>query len=41
VLTARELGLPGDPPPPAVRIEEADAPETAELSERLFPRRTR
>jgi uncharacterized protein (UPF0548 family) len=41
VLTARELGLPPDPPPPAVRIEEADAPETAELSERLVPRRTR
>jgi hypothetical protein len=40
-LTARELGLPPDPPPPAVRIREADAPETAELSERLFPRRTR
>ena len=40
-LTARELGLPPDPPPPAVRIEEADAPETAELSERLVPRRTR
>jgi uncharacterized protein (UPF0548 family) len=41
VLSARELGLPPDPPPPAVRIEEADAPETAELSERLIPRRTR
>jgi uncharacterized protein (UPF0548 family) len=41
VLSARELGLPPDPPPPAVRIEEADAPETAELSERLVPRRTR
>jgi uncharacterized protein (UPF0548 family) len=41
VLTARELGLPPDAPPPAVRIEEADAPETAELSERLLPRRTR
>jgi uncharacterized protein (UPF0548 family) len=40
-LTARELGLPPDPPPPAVRIEEADAPETAELFERLVPRRTR
>jgi uncharacterized protein (UPF0548 family) len=41
VLTARELGLPPDAPPPAVRIQEADAPETAELSERLVPRRTR
>jgi uncharacterized protein (UPF0548 family) len=41
VLSARELGLPPDPPAPAVRIEEADAPETAELSERLVPRRTR
>jgi uncharacterized protein (UPF0548 family) len=40
-LTARELGLPPDPPPPDVRIAEADAPETAELSERLVPRRTR
>jgi uncharacterized protein (UPF0548 family) len=41
VLTARELGLPPDPPPPVVRIAQADAPETAELSERLVPRRTR
>ena len=41
VLAARELGLPPDPPPPTVRIREADAPETAELSERLVPRRTR
>jgi uncharacterized protein (UPF0548 family) len=40
-LTARELGLPPDPSPPAVRIEEADAPETADLAERLVPRRTR
>jgi uncharacterized protein (UPF0548 family) len=40
-LTAEALGLPHEPPPPAVRIEEADAPETAELSERLVPRRTR
>src|SRR3954468_15040533 len=38
---ARELGLPEAPPRPAVRIREADAPETAELSERLVPRRTR
>jgi uncharacterized protein (UPF0548 family) len=40
-LTAEELGLPGEPPPPAVRLREADAPETAELGERLVPRRTR
>jgi uncharacterized protein (UPF0548 family) len=40
VLTARELGLPETPPPPAVRLEQADAPDTAELSERLVPRRT-
>jgi hypothetical protein len=40
-LTARALGLPEDHPPPAVRIREADAPETAALSERLVPRRTR
>jgi hypothetical protein len=40
-LTAREVGRPEAPPPPAVRIREADAPETAELSERLLPRRTR
>jgi uncharacterized protein (UPF0548 family) len=39
-LTARELGLPEAPPPPAVRLEPADAPDTAELSERLVPRRT-
>jgi uncharacterized protein (UPF0548 family) len=40
-LTARELGRPEAPPPPAARIREADAPETAELRERLVPRRTR
>jgi uncharacterized protein (UPF0548 family) len=39
-LTARELGRPEAPPPPAVRLEAADAPDTAELSERLVPRRT-
>jgi uncharacterized protein (UPF0548 family) len=39
-LTARELGVPADPPPPAVQLAEADAPETAELAERLLPRRT-
>jgi uncharacterized protein (UPF0548 family) len=38
-LTARELGLPGKPPPPAVRLETADAPDTGPLSERLAPRR--
>ena len=40
-LTAQELGLPGDPPPPAVSLREADAPDTAELVERLLPDRTR
>jgi uncharacterized protein (UPF0548 family) len=40
-LTARELGLPGAPPAPTVRLEEADASDTAELPERLVPRRTR
>jgi len=40
-LTARELGLPDDPPPPAVRLQVADAPDTAEVSERILPRRTR
>jgi uncharacterized protein (UPF0548 family) len=40
-LTARELGLPDEPPPAAVRLEQADAPDTAELPERLVPRRTR
>jgi hypothetical protein len=37
-LTARELGLPEAPPPPAVRLREGDTPETAGLLERLFPR---
>lgn len=41
VLTARELGLPHEPPPPAVRLLEADAPDTAKLGERFHPRRTR
>ena len=41
LLTARELGLPDDPPPPAVRLREADTPDAAELTERLLPRRTR
>jgi uncharacterized protein (UPF0548 family) len=40
-LTARRLGLPETAPAPAVRLRQADAPETAELSERLLPRRTR
>jgi uncharacterized protein (UPF0548 family) len=40
-LTARELGLPEVPPPPAVRLRSAYAPDTAELPERLRPRRTR
>ena len=40
-LTARELGLPDEPPPAAVRFAEADAPDTGELRERLVPRRTR
>jgi uncharacterized protein (UPF0548 family) len=41
VLTARELGLPEEPPPPDVSIREADLPDVAEASERLVPRRTR
>jgi uncharacterized protein (UPF0548 family) len=40
-LTAHELGLDHDPPPATARIREADAPDTAELKERLVPRRTR
>jgi uncharacterized protein (UPF0548 family) len=34
-LSARELGLPDEPPPPASRIETADAPEAGSLPERL------
>jgi hypothetical protein len=40
-LTAEELGLPDDPPPPTARLLQADAPETAEIGERIVPRRTR
>ncbi len=40
-LTALELGLSGDPPPPAVRLRAADAADSAEVGERLVPRRTR
>jgi uncharacterized protein (UPF0548 family) len=40
-LTARELGLRDAPPPPAVSLLEADAPDTADLTERVLPRRTR
>src|SRR5215212_1160975 len=40
-LTARELGVPDEPPPPASRIQTADTPDAAELSERVVPRRTR
>jgi hypothetical protein len=40
-LTAGELGLPVDSRPATVRFDEADAPDTAELSERILPRRTR
>ncbi len=39
-LVAAELGLPAAPPPPAARLEEGDAADVAELSERLVPRRT-
>jgi uncharacterized protein (UPF0548 family) len=39
-LTAQELGLPAAPPPPAVRLRDADAPDTAGIGERLLPRRT-
>ena len=34
-LSARELGLPDDPPPPASRIESADTPDVGPLPERL------
>ena len=34
-LSARELGLPDDPPPPASRIETADTPDAGPLPERL------
>jgi uncharacterized protein (UPF0548 family) len=40
-LTAQELGLAGAPPPPVVCLQVADAPDTAEVAERLLPRRTR
>jgi uncharacterized protein (UPF0548 family) len=40
-FTARELGLPHAPPPAVMRLEAADAPDSAELPERLVPRRTR
>jgi uncharacterized protein (UPF0548 family) len=40
-LTALELGLSGGAPPPAVRLRAADAADSAEVSERLVPRRTR
>jgi uncharacterized protein (UPF0548 family) len=40
-LTAQELGQPVEAPPATVRLDEADAPDTAKLSERLLPRRTR
>jgi uncharacterized protein (UPF0548 family) len=40
-LVARELGLPASPPPPAAQLREGDAPDAAELAERLAPRRTR
>ncbi len=39
-LSARELGLPEEPPPPAARLHTADTPDAAELPERLVPRRT-
>jgi uncharacterized protein (UPF0548 family) len=34
-LSARELGLPDDPPPPASRIKTADTPDVGPLPERL------
>jgi uncharacterized protein (UPF0548 family) len=40
-LTAQQLGLDGAPPPPVVCLQEADAPDTAEVTERLLPRRSR
>jgi hypothetical protein len=40
-LTAQQLGLPGVPPPPVARMQVADAPDTADVTERLLPRRTK
>ncbi len=40
-LTAEQLGLARDPPPPTVHLHAADAPDTAGLRERLLPRRTK
>jgi hypothetical protein len=37
-LTARALGLPDDPPPPAVRVREADPAHTAEPAANPLPR---
>jgi len=37
-LSARELGLPDDPPPPASRIKTADTPDVGALPERLTGR---
>jgi uncharacterized protein (UPF0548 family) len=38
-LTAHELGLAARPPAPAARLDEADAPDTGPLVERLAPGR--
>jgi uncharacterized protein (UPF0548 family) len=38
-LTADELGLAGRPPTPAMRLDEADAPDTGPLVDRLAPGR--
>jgi uncharacterized protein (UPF0548 family) len=40
-LTARELGLPDDPPPPVASIEHGDAPDIGPLREWLITRRWR
>jgi uncharacterized protein (UPF0548 family) len=40
-LTAEQLGLPCAPPPPVVCLQVADAPDTAKVTERLLPRRTK
>jgi uncharacterized protein (UPF0548 family) len=40
-LTSEQLGLPCAPPPPVVCLQVADAPDTAKVTERLMPRRTK
>jgi hypothetical protein len=40
-LTARELGADAELPPPTVDVRDGEAPEAAEVRERLVPRRTK